>query len=60
MWRNGEYLFQPDQSLPQPDIQHLVKTNIVIKRVQGFEFMHTLMRDFLGAGFCTWHSGPKS
>jgi hypothetical protein len=58
MWRNGQYLFQPDQSLSQQDVEHLVRTNLVFRRTQGYEFMHTLMRDFLGAEFCTRHSGP--
>lgn len=57
MWRNGQYLFQPDQSLSQQDVEHLVRTNLVFRRTQGYEFMHTLMRDFLGAEFCTRHSG---
>ncbi|HEX5731415.1 MAG TPA: hypothetical protein VF131_01170 [Blastocatellia bacterium] len=58
MWRNGQYVIQPDEGLAQPEIEHLVKTNLALKRNQAYEFMHSLMRDFLSAEFCTRHSGP--
>jgi hypothetical protein len=58
MWKNGQYIFQPDEGLAQPEIEHLVKTNLALKRSHGYEFMHSLMRDFLSAEFCTRHSGP--
>jgi hypothetical protein len=60
MWRNGQYVFRPDESLPQPEVEHLVRTNLVIKHARGYEFIHSLMRDFLGAEFCTRHSGPTT
>jgi hypothetical protein len=57
MWRDGQYIFKADDSLSEAEIKHLVKTKLAIERPQGYEFRHSLMRDFLSAEFCTRHSG---
>ncbi len=52
MWRDRQRRFQPDENLTDTDVKHLDDTNIVVKRSNGYEFSHDLMRAFLSALWC--------
>lgn len=52
MWIDRQRRFQPDENLTDTDVKHLGDTNIVVKRSNGYEFSHDLMRAFLSALWC--------
>ncbi len=52
MWLDRLRRFQPDENLTDTVVKHLDYTNIVVRRSNGYEFSHDLMRAFLSALWC--------